>query len=278
MLSRALKMAFWVSFDHLGKLILVSLLWAFAMAIPGFFAASALYSGIPAAQLAIGLPALAVAFGVVGPVFTAGIVHLAKVLIETRDGAARDAFRGMALYWGRAVGLGALFVAVAICLATSVWFYAATFKNSVPWLGYGLSALAAWLLLFEGLMSLAALPALVQKKGSLRETLKLSALLVLDNPLFFVGLAVQVAAFTALALLVTPVLFFLYGGVVGVMVTSAYEMLSRKYAAREQAVDSAHAAALRARGMSAARSGVPDDEDDDYLNRGVRDLLFPWKG
>ncbi|MDX9973114.1 MAG: hypothetical protein RBU21_09000, partial [FCB group bacterium] len=126
----------------------------------------------------------------------------------------------------------------------------------LPWLGFGLSALAAWALVFALLTALMVVPALVQKKERALATVKLAAALVLANPFFALGLAVQVLGFTLVAVVVTPLLPLLYGSVVVVLVSSAYEMLARKYAA----------------------PGAPPDEDDDYLNRGFRDFLFPWKG
>ena len=52
-----------------------------------------------------------------------------------------------------------------------------------------------------------------------------------------------------------PLFIFIYGGAVLVLLSSAYELLSRKYD---------HIAS--------------NDAADDYLNRGLRDFLFPWKG
>jgi hypothetical protein len=56
-----------------------------------------------------------------------------------------------------------------------------------------------------------------------------------------------------------PLFFLGYGVVLMAIVSSAYELLARTYAARD---------------------GAPpvDDAHDDYLNRGFRDLIFPWKG
>jgi len=66
------------------------------------------------------------------------------------------------------------------------------------------------------------------------------------------------AALLVLAVVMLPVFFGLYGALCVVLSSCAYEMLHRKYAA----------------GEAAPRK----DEDDDYLNRGFRDFLFPWKG
>lgn len=270
MLGRSLKMAFWVSYDHIGKLILVSMLCSFPLVAPVWLLLAALASGDPGLFMIAGLPAALVGLGILLPVLLAGIAHMVKVLIDARDGSVADTFRGIRLYWRRAIGVGLAYVAALICLPTSVWFYANKLGEAAPWVGYGLSAVALWLLAFAGLSAMFAFPALVQKRGSVGETLKLSGLLVLDNPLFAIGLALQVLAFTAVAIILTPVLFFLYGGMLMALVSSAYEMLSRKYALIEAKNETAQG--------GERTPAVPDDSEDDYLNRGFRDFLFPWKG
>lgn len=209
---------------------------------------------------------------------SAGIAHMVKELIDTRDGSLRTMLEGIRLYWRRAIGVGFAYLAALVCLPTSVWFYASKLREQAPLVGYALSALALWCLLFIGLMSLLVVPTLVQKKANLFQTLKLTALLVLDNPLFSVGLAMQVLAFTAIAVVLSPVFFFLYGGMVVALTCSAYEMLARKYDAAADTGDAGSKSShVRGLGTQGAEAHDPD-EDDDYLNRGLRDFLFPWKG
>lgn len=267
MLARAMKMAFWVTYDHLGKFLLLGLIWSLALLVPGWVAFAGLSSDQPAVRAVIGLPAALIAFGIVLPIPSAGLAHLIKVLIDERDGSIGDFFRGIRRYALPAIAIGILFVFGMASLGTSTWFYAAKLRDTAPWLGYAISGIALWCLLFAALMALLVLPTLVQKKAGLGETLKLTALLVLDNPLFSLGLAVQVLALTALCLAIFPLFIFVYGPALAALTGSAYEMLARKYA------------------LKAAESGaVPEppavlaDEEDDYLNRGFRDFLFPWKG
>lgn len=267
MLGRALKMAFWVLYDHLGKLVLANLCWSLAVAFPGSLAVALLSVGARVGLL-VGVALLIVTAGVVAPVGAAGLAYMAKVLIETRDGAFSDFWIGIRKYWGRAAGIGLLFVVVTSSLVTSVWFYAHVLGRSLSWLGYGISGLAAWCLVLELLTSLLAIPTLVQKGGRLLETIKLAGLLVLDNPFFVAGLAGQVLALTVL-LIIPPIFFLLYGAAVMVLISSAYEMLARKYTAIELS---------REAGETGQRAVPPDDSQDDYLNRGFRDFLFPWKG
>ena len=186
MLQRALKMAFWVCFDHLGKLLIANVLSFAALMVPVSLAWWAMGVDNPTVVVAVVAGALVVALVVVVPVCMAALAALMKELIETRDGALRTFFAGLRRFGLRAVGLGATFVAAEVLFAVSVWFYASRFGGSMPLVGYGLSALALWAMLFTGLTALFAAPALVQKNGGVFATVRLSALLVLDNPLLTV--------------------------------------------------------------------------------------------
>ncbi len=272
MLSRAIKMAFWITYDHLGKLILANLMWSISFFVPLMLGFAAFTAGDRAIAVAVGVPLTLLALCVILPVATAGMAHFVKELIDTRDGSLRDLFTGIRLYWKRAIGLGSFFAFAPFCLATSIWFYSAKLGATVPWLGYAISALALWCLLFVALMAMLVMPALVQKKEGVFPTLKLAALLVMDNPIFCLGLAVQFVVIAGLSMIV-PILVFLSCSIAVVLSSSAYEMLARKYAKR------ARAEATPIQGMTRATAALIEDEDakDDYLNRGFRDFLFPWK-
>lgn len=278
MLSRAIKMAFWVTYDHLGKLMLANLIWSVLFLVPVVLDVTAFATRDPGIILAIGVPLTILTLGVILPVTLAGMAHLAKELIETRDGSLTDFFKGMRLYGRRAVGIGLIYMFAVSSLATSVWFYSAKLGSSVPWLGYAISALALWCLLFVLLMAMLVIPALVQKKTGVFATLKLTALLVMDNPLFCIGLAIQFIVLAGFSMII-PVLVFLSCAVSMVLASSAYEMLARKYArkAQDQAPDTAHEG-FRIRGVTREGAAILEDEHDDYLNRGLRDFMFPWKG
>ena len=261
MLSRSLKMAFWVSYDHIGKLLIANLIWAIAITLPGVFALTAFNTGEPSIMLLAGAPFLYLSLGVVGAILTAGLAHMVKVLIETGDGSLNDLLDGIKQYWLRAWAIGTLFFIVIGALTTSAWFYGTQVGANIPWVGYAAGALAVWMLVFVLLCAVLVMPTLVQKRAPVFATLKLTAVLVIDNPLLTIGIAIQWAALLALSIVMIPVFFGLYGAACVVISSCAYEMLSRKYAA-------------------AAADGAPirRDEDDDYLNRGFRDFLFPWKG
>jgi len=275
MFPRAIKMAFWVYYDHLGKLIIANVMLSLAVLLPGSFAMAALASGDAGLRLFVGVPLLVLTLGVVWPLMAAGLAHMLRILIETRDGSLRDFFDGMRLFGARAAGLGMLFVALFTGLAVCVWFYA-TKLAEFPWLGYGLAAVAMWGLVFTALASLYAIPALVQKKAGVFASLRLASLLALDNPRFTIGIALH-ALFIAIVSAAPPVLFFLSGSALLTLVSAAYEMLARKYAALQFERDGA-VPPHPIHTVSHGGKLVFDDAGDDYLNRTFRDFLFPWKG
>ena len=277
MLNRTLKMAFWVLYDHLGKLILANVVWALAILAPGVVGATAFMTGDPGLMLVVGAPMIVFVAAVVAPVMTVGLAYMAKGLIDTRDGSFLDLFRGVKLYWRRAVGVGFAYLLAAVCLPVSVWFYATKLRETAPWLGYAISALALWCILFVGFMAMIVLPALVQKKDGVLGTLKLTALLVLDNPLFCVGLAIQFLVVAGISV-IPPVFVFLSGAMAVVLASSAYEMLARKYALAQMNQEGDAATDRPINVISKDGVFVYDDSKDDYLNRGFRDFLFPWKG
>jgi len=259
MLGRSLKMAFWIFHDHIGLLLIANLIWAVSVAAPIAIALPPLFAGDAALAFVVGIPALYVALFLLNPVIGVGIAQLVKTFIDTRDGTLSDFFDGIRRYGLRAALLGLCYAIATTALCTSTWFYASKMQSSVPFLGYAISALALWCLAMLALMSLFALPALVQRKTGAIATLRLTALLALANPALTLGIAVQCVMLSIVTAALLPLFFFGFGAAIICIQSAAYELLSRKYAGKDN----------------------PDlkveDENDDYLNRGFRDLIFPWK-
>lgn len=258
MLGRSLKMAFWVFHDHLGALLIANFIWAVAVAAPIAIALPPLFAGDLELGLFLGVPAVYLSFFLCGPVIGAGVAHLIKVAIDTRDAGMGDFFAGIRLYGVRAAALGLCYAAAVVALGTSAWFYAAKLQSTFPLVGYGISALAGWLLVLVGLTALFALPALVQRKTGVFATIRLAALLVLANPVLAAGVAIQAFMLTFITAALLPLFFAGYGAAVLCIGSAAYELLARKY-------------------DSNGKPPPPDDANDDYLNRGLKDLFFPWK-
>ncbi len=275
MLSRSLKMAFWVTYDHLGKLMLANVVWFILVVVPIMVGIAAVMTADRQIIVTLAAPLLLAAITITIPLTSVGLAHMAKRLIEERDGSFTDMFRGMRLYSRPAISAGFLGLLPAVCLPLSVWFYA-THVN-VPWLGYAMSAFALWGMLFLALVGMFVFPAAVQKKAGAVDSIKTAALLVLDNPMLSLGLGVQLALWGLVS--VTPIVAVLLSGSVAVvLVSSAYEILSRKYEAIRRAQ---HPDAISERPIHVVYKNNKlewDDDSDEYLNRGLRDMLFPWKG
>lgn len=252
MWRRALKMAFWAAYDNMGRWILLSMLWALAVAVPlsaglAFLGAApwAMIPGVAAAWLA--------AWAVGG-----GLAAFARAAIDTHDATLADFWDGLRRHGPRAAALGLAYLTASVMLGVSVWFYAARMPWGPDWLRMTLSAAAFWLLVFLGLTAPFALAALVMKPAGPWTTWKLAAALTVRHPGMAIGTAVLWIGLTVAAVIVPPLLVFALGGLSAATAVSAYEMIARRHAAE-------------------AGKTVIDDAQDDLLNRGVRDLLFPWK-
>lgn len=259
MLGRSLKMAFWIFHDHLGLLLAANFIWALTVAVPLGLALPPLFAGDGELALVIGIPSIYIGLFLCAPVLGAAITHLIKTLIDTRDAGLSDFFVGVRLYGVRAAALGLCYAVLTVAFCTSAWFYATKLGDTFPIAGYGISALAVWGLAFVGFTTVYALPALVQKKKGAIATLRLSAQLVLAHPILTIGIAIQCLLLTFVAIAVLPLLLAGYGALVLCITSAAYELLARKYAPADSPADS---------------HSVPND---DYLNRSLRDLFFPWK-
>jgi uncharacterized membrane protein YesL len=272
-------MAFWVFYDHLGKLMLANLTWSAALLAPTVAVLAAIMTGDGFLVLAITVPAVVLLFGVLVPVFGVGLAYLAKELIDTGEGSFLDVFRGIGLYWRRAIGVGLVYAAAVTALLTSAWFYGTRLGSAAPLIGYAIGGLAAWCMALVVMTQMLVMPALVQKKVGVAATLKLSALLVLDNPFFCLGLSVYFLALAALSVAIPPFGAFFAGSLAVVLSSTAYEMLARKYAAIEREKTGTALGAAGREGSVVSRGGklVFDDTKDDYLNRGFRDFWTPWK-
>ncbi len=276
MLSRTLKMSFWVLFDHLGALVLVNVLGCVVLlpVLAGLWAASALLPDNVASAVVLALPPLAFGLFVVLPVLAAAASHMVKECLDTREATVRTFFRGLRLYAFPALRLGCLMAIVMACLGVNIWFYLLRVGVSMPWLGYAAGAMALWGLVLMMESALFAIPAMVQKKCNARSALKMGVLLTLDNPLFAAAVSAGVV-FLAAVSWVPPFVMMVSWTLAVVWTMCSYEMLSRKY----DAVAARNAAMERGEPTGSWRDDLArHDAEDDYLNRGFRDLLFPWMG
>jgi uncharacterized membrane protein YesL len=110
-----------------------------------------------------------------------------------------------------------------------------------------------WVQLAGLLIVLLAIPAMVYRQQGVFSALRMGALLAIQNPAMMVWLSVSVGAVVVLVISV-PVMFAVFSlAPIAVLQCCAYEMLARRYGAEA------------------------DQGAQDYLERGWRGVVFPWK-
>jgi len=253
MLSRALKMWFWLTYDHLGHV----LLWNVACMLPMLLLTASAFGG--SGIWALGCFALA--YGIVLPASLAALGHTARVLLEQKEAPLRTLIDGLRAFAIPGALLGLLGTALCGGAFFGAWYYAFRFAQPNGLLGYALSAFCLWWGVLCATVLNLALPALAQKRAGAREALRLGIVLTLDNPAYVAVIFLYTVLLAAFAL-APPVFLCFSVAPIAFLQATAYEMLARKYAAPL---------------VDGKRVLTFDDDADDYLNRGARDLLFPWK-
>jgi hypothetical protein len=212
---------------------------------------------------------LAIVFIVVLPALYAGLLFMIKELIEKHDGSLKTMIAGIIRFGARAVLISIFYFVSGLCLLISMVYYGIVSHGVFPFGFLVVGVAAFWALVFLVLTAIAVFPVLVNKDAGIVETIRTACLLVLDNPVFFAGLALSLAFVIAFSIM-PPVAMFAAVAFFAAIVGSAYEMLARKYAALQD------------------QPAMPDgpkkkiaidfgDGNDEYLSRGLRDFLFPWK-
>ena len=145
MLRRTLRMALWVTYDHLGKLVLANIVWAVAIVLPASYAATAIRMGDAKLALAVGVPVSVLTIAVILPVMSVGIGHMVAELIDVRDGSLRAMFTGIALYWRRATKAGAYASIIATIVTWFIFFAMSGFGGEYTVLGGVMPVAICWL-------------------------------------------------------------------------------------------------------------------------------------
>ncbi len=218
-------------YEHLGAIIITSLLWA----VPIALAIGGLAIGSP-----VGQAAFTAGWIMFGPVTVAAwTVGLRIASNGRREPGIRDFLFG--LRHRTVVGLVFFLVEVLVTalLVANVRFYFTStlgiLGHPVMWLGRGirvghlvgllwLSPLTLW-----ALMQLYAVALLVRQEAGIDRTLRRAALLVLDNLLFTLAIAVVTVLLSGLLALSGIGIFALFGGVMAVLTSNATSTLLSRY-------------------------------------------------
>lgn len=253
MLHRALKMWFWVTYDHLGRVLLLNVLCMVpVLALIGLAASLGGLRGLLIVFTALFLlPCMCLA----------ALGHVARGLIEQHEAPVALFLDGLRRFALPGLLLGLLFGAVMAVGLGGAYYYLFVLARPAPGYAYPLAAVCLWGAACAGAALNLALPALAQKRAGTLAAARTGVLLLADNPVYALGVALHAVALIALGL--APPAFLAFSIVpLAVLQGAAYEMLARKYAAPL---------------VDGKRRIVFSDAEDDYLNRGLRDFFFPWK-
>lgn len=228
-LGLALRLGARDTYDYLGALLFQSGAWtllAVAGAASGQALGMTLFRKLPPFPAVFGsLVGAGIGLLLLGAPATAGVFRY------TRNAAARREPEWFDLAWGfrqglgKALGLGALQALGALLLAGNCYFYV---LQRLPVLVV-LGAVFGYLLLFWLLASLYQWPLLAEQELRPVAAIKKSALLVLDNFPYTLGLGVVVALLTLACWVTMLGGAVLWAGAGAMLLTQATRELLRKY-------------------------------------------------
>ena len=199
LLAPAFRRALWQTYDHLGILILLNLIW-----------------------LALLLPV------VTAPAATAALFDSARRIARREDVGVRAYFRSFRGLFLPSLLLGLFSAASAFILWVGIDFYS-HLGGPMRYPGFLLAALLVWLAVLIALAHVHLMPLLVHGERRFLPMLRKGALLALDNLAFSIGLFIQTAALLALCVLTGAGLLLIAGSLAALLLTSAHRELLRTY-------------------------------------------------
>jgi uncharacterized membrane protein YesL len=263
------KKSFWNAYDHLGGCILLNLLWSL-FSLPWLGLALLLVS-IGWAQMMAGRLLLGVWVAVVGiqqlmvsPI-SAALWAVTSRWAHYQGVALREFFPALKKFLARSIGLWLLFTLGALLLALNASFYLSlTGKLAIP--GAFASGLMGWAYLFMALVQVYAFPVLVMEDLSIGKNLRRSALVMLDNIWYSLGLLLLVCAILLVGVISVAGLAFLSVSLVGVVTNTGLRQILKKYLPQKESEKPSTWAEIR-------EAQSKRDEEP----RGWRDLFKPWE-
>lgn len=228
-LGRALRQGFRDTYDHLGTVLLISLLCSLTggAAMAGAQAVGDALFGTLRPALAALLAGAAAAAGLllVGAPLAAGSFRYARNAAARREPEVFDLAGGFHAALGTSLGLGALQGMGVLLLAGNAAFY---LSGRHP-VGVVIGASFGYMLAFWLLACLYQWPLLAEQELTPLRAVKKSALLVLDNFPYTLGLALVLGVISLGLWLSVIGGVLLWGGVTAMLLTHATRELLRKY-------------------------------------------------
>jgi len=198
-LYTAFKRFFWMTYDHIGLMILANLMWL---------------------VLSLGI--------ITAPAATAGLASLTAGIAAGKDVSMRDLFRGFREHFIPALKIGVFDLVVAVALWVNVDFYSHLGgRAAIP--GFLFAALLIWGAGFWLLLHIHIYPLMVAGERSFRHLIRTSALLTLDNLSFTIGLALQSLMLIMLCILTGIGIIALLSAMLCLLHATARRQLLRKY-------------------------------------------------
>ena len=188
LLATIYKKTFWNTYDHIGQLILINLLWFLISPLPTFLCFRYLpfdgYTQITFVFL-IGLLTHSYATG--------GLFALTARLADYQDVSLKDFFPAARAFYFRTLMLSLIFGGIFFLLTYSVGFYISV-KIGFGLLGFFLAGIQVWIGAFCLLMQVYVKPLLYSRNWGLGAVLKWSATLIILRPGFTILLFLQALA------------------------------------------------------------------------------------
>lgn len=193
------KKWFWYTYDYLGTLIVVNVLW-----------------------ILCALPVITL------PVSMAGLFHVTTRIATMQEIGIRDFFTGVRLYTWRSVRLCIVYAVCLTLLAVNIMFYVRMIEQW-SWIAAVLAGGLFWLMIFVLVTGLMTFPLLMESNDPLKLVIRKGVLLVIDNigetAMLFVGFltVLLIGAATGAGLIFGAV------SVAGMLCSTGLRELQKKY-------------------------------------------------
>jgi len=261
LLATIYKKTFWNTYDHIGQLILINLLWFLIFPLPTFLCFRYLpFEGYTQLTFVFLIGLLTHSYA------TAGVFALTARLADYQDVSLRDFFPAARAFYFRTLMLDLLFGGIFLLLTYSVGFYISV-KIGFGLLGFFLAGIQVWIAAFCLMMQVYVRPLLYSRNWGLGAVLKWSATLILLKPSFTILLFLQALA-----------LFVIIGvtGVGTVLLLVSVVSMFLNTALRETLRDMDKTMKPKRKPTSWKEIFEEQDKEEEE-KRTVKDLFRPWE-
>lgn len=167
---------------------------------------------------------------VLAALFASGLLEMAKSMVDRNEVAFSNIFRGIGANWLISLKFGALNALMLMVIALDLLYLAA----SKSWILRTGAVVLGYLSVLWVLSQIYQLPLLLEKRRSVLWSIKQSVLLVLDNPLFTLGIAAVIMVSVCLSAAIRLPLVLWLPVWISVLQRTALSELLRKYGALQK--------------------------------------------